>query len=212
MSDAVLQITGPGGAELRDLARFCARPDERLRAGRLRDLAGAAAPLIGVPACAAAFGRNIAEVLNLRALPVTHQPNGAEARALRMALAPFDRLDRVLRALAGAVWQDAIRGALRKADRQAWIDRVGSDGVDLALRQGAVLYGAVARLAEGEPARAMDRAEAVLGAWLARQSVLAAQIWVARIGGPMPDPLPDGAAPRQIARLLGAKEPSWIAA
>ncbi|MFP7674935.1 hypothetical protein ACG74X_16415 [Marivita sp. S0852] len=208
MSDAGLQIAGAGGAVLCDLARFCARPDERLRAARLRELAGAAAPLIGVPACAAAFGRHIAGVLNLRALPVTHMPTGAEALALYVALAPFGRLDPILRALAGAVWQDAIRGALRKADRQAWIDRVGSDGVDLALRQGPMLYAALAGVAPGA-AYSADAAERLLAAWLAGRSDLAAQIWAARSGHAAPDAPMGEAASRQVARLIGAREPTW---
>lgn len=72
---------------------------------------------------------------------------GSVVTAIDIALAPFDRLDRLKAFVIGAICRDAVRGALLRADRQAIEALLGRDVQDFAARQAATFYPALADLA-----------------------------------------------------------------
>lgn len=155
---AALSLGMASGRTALQVAGFMSRPAAALApAARDRWLADVGGrdlrPMLDAKAARRAVEAYLASVTGAATLSVDAAfLNGLAARAsavaaIDIALAPFDRLDRLKAFVIGAICRDQVRGALLKADRQVIEALLGAEVQDFAARQAATFYPALAGLA-----------------------------------------------------------------
>lgn len=87
--------------------------------------------------------------LKISASIMEHLQHPPAQRALSLALAPVQRLVEIRAHLAGALYVNAVRGALLKPDRTHLRNLLGAGGYALAQRKAGAFYSDLARLSEG---------------------------------------------------------------